>query len=108
MAFQVLVLRRAEEDMRAAADWIAQHSAQSADRWFNGLVDALSSLADNPERCGFAPENESSNYQLWQLIYRPRTGRTFRAIFVVVGNQVRVLRIRGAGQDLLAPDELPG
>ena len=106
MKYQVVVLRRAEQELDAAADWIAEYSPEAADRWFSAFVDALLSLEDDPQRCGLAPENVASSYELRQLIYRPRQGRTFRAIFTIKGNQVRVLRIRGAGQDLLAAEDL--
>ncbi len=106
MTCQVVVLRRAERELDAAADWIAEYSPEAAARWFSSFVDVLLSLENNPQRCGFAPKNDASSYELRQLIYRPRQGRTFRAIFTIKGNQVRVLRIRGAGQDLLAAEDL--
>lgn len=106
MIYQVIVLRRAEQDLHAAADWIAEHSPEAAARWFNSFIDALLSLEKNPERCGVAPENEASSYELRQLIFRLRQGRPFRAIFTITGNQVRVLRIRGAGQDLLSDEDI--
>ena len=34
-----------------------------------------------------------------------RAGRTYRALFVVVGDEVRVLRVRGSGQPPLKPEE---
>ena len=106
MKYQVVVLKRAEQDLNAAADWIAEFSPEAASRWFNSFVDALLSLEKNPQRCGLAPENASSSYELRQMIYRPRKGRTFRAVFVIAEQQVRILRIRGAGQDLLADEDL--
>ena len=33
MTYQVVVLRRAEQDLHAAADWIAEYSPESAARW---------------------------------------------------------------------------
>jgi plasmid stabilization system protein ParE len=106
MTYELVVLRRAEQELNAAADWIAEYSPGAAARWFNSFVHALLSLEKNPQRCGLAPENVASSYELRQLIYRPRQGRSFRAIFTIQGNQVRVLRIRGAGQDLLSDEEI--
>ena len=106
MPYQVIVLKRAETELQAAADWIAERSPQSAERWFNGFVRSLLSLQENPQRCALAPESESSLYELRQLIYRPGKGRAYRAVFLIADQQVRVLRIRGAGEDLMEPDEL--
>jgi len=106
MRYQVLILRRAEQELRDAADWIAEHSPSAAQRWFNGFVDALCTLDREPQRCGLAPESASSRCELRQLIYRPKTRRAYRAIFTIAGDQVRILRIRGAGQDLLTAEEL--
>lgn len=108
MTHQVLLLKRAEQDLHAAADWIAEHSPEASQRWFNGFVEALLTLERNPRRCGLSLESESARYELRQLIYRPRAGRAFRAVFTIQGDQVRVLRIRGAGQDLVPPEELGG
>lgn len=106
MPHHVLVLKRAEQDLQAAADWIAEQSPQAAERWFNAFVAALVSLENNPQRCGLAPENENSSYELRQLIFRPQHGRAYRAVFTIIGDQVRVLRIRGASQDLLSDQNI--
>ena len=106
MRYKVLLLRRAKQDLNVAADWIAQRSPRAASQWFNGLVAAIQTLEINPERCGFAPENEDVEYELRQLICRRGKGRTFRVIFTITGQEVRVLRIRGAGQDTVLPEDL--
>ena len=69
MTYQVVVLGRAEQDLIAAADRIAEHSPEAAARWFSSFVDALHSLEKNPQRCGLAPENEASSFELRQLIH---------------------------------------
>jgi plasmid stabilization system protein ParE len=106
MPYDVLLLKRAETELLQATDWIAQQSPESAERWFRNFLAALLPLEHNPERCGWAPENGRSRLDLRQLIFRPPSGRSFRAIFTIVGDQVRVLRIRGAGQDLVAGESL--
>jgi hypothetical protein len=35
-----------------------------------------------------------------------KAGRTFRAIFLIVGSEVRVLRVRGAGQPSLSSKDV--
>jgi len=41
------------------------------------------------------------------VFFRTRAGRTYRALFLLVGDEVRVLRVRGPGQPPVGPDELP-
>ena len=40
------------------------------------------------------------------IMFRARAGRTYRALFTIVGNEVRVLRVRGAGQAPMTPDDI--
>ena len=53
----------------------------------------------------WAPENIAFSYAIRQLIFRPKSGRVFRALFTIAGSEVRVLRIRGAGQDLVQEND---
>ncbi len=47
---------------------------------------------------------------LKQAFFRTRRGRSYRAVFVIVGDivgdEVRILRVRGPGQELIEPDEI--
>jgi toxin ParE1/3/4 len=101
MKYHVVLLSKAESDLNAAADWIAKQSPSAADRWLDQFVEALLSLEIGPQRCGLAPENVAVPHEVRQLVFRPRRGRVFRALFTIVEDEVRVLRIRGAGQDLV-------
>lgn len=108
MPYQVTLLKRAEQDLHAAADWIAEHSPAAANRWFNGFVKTLLTLEHNPERCPLAPENQQVRYEVRQIFCGRSGGRIYRAVFVITENEVRVLRIRGAGQDVLRAKDLAG
>lgn len=46
MPHHVLVLKRAEQDLQAAADWIAEQSPQAAERWLTPYF-AASKKAEN-------------------------------------------------------------
>ena len=67
----------------------------------------MAKLTQNPKRYGFAPENKPASRELRQSLFKTPRGRRYRAVFVVVENEVRVLRIRGPGQSELEPDEMP-
>ena len=91
MSFEVLVTRRAEQELNQAADWIARSAPDTAEEWFNGFVKAIVSLGEHPERCGFAHENERFTFDLRQLLYGRR--RTHRALFTIRQDVVVVLTI---------------
>lgn len=69
MSFNVLVTERAERELNQTADWIARDAPDTANRWFNGFVTSIVSLADNPQRCGVARENHRFAFELRQLLY---------------------------------------
>jgi hypothetical protein len=67
---------------------------------------ALASLKKNPLKEPLAPENDEFPEEIHNITFRTKHGRTYRAIFLVVGDEVRILRIRGPGQDTLSVDEI--
>jgi hypothetical protein len=51
-------------------------------------------------------EEGDCSIPLRQATFRTRHGRTYRAVFTIVGDQVRILRVRGPGRPPLEADEL--
>ncbi len=103
MSFEVLVTERASQELHQAADWIAKDAPETANRWFNGFVTAISTLDENPQRCSLARENRRFPFELRQLLYGRRRG--YRALFTIRGSSVVVLSIRHAAQRELTPDD---
>jgi hypothetical protein len=60
--------------------------------------DELHTLAHFPQRCELAPENKLVESEIRQLIFGRRRG-AYRALFTIVGNEVRVLHVRRAARD---------
>ena len=106
MSFDVLVTERAEQELNQAADWIARDAPDTAEKWFNGFVEALDSLGEHPERCGLARENGRFPFDLRQLLYGRR--RNHRALFTIRQNAVVVLSIRHSAPRDLLPEDLDG
>jgi plasmid stabilization system protein ParE len=106
MTYRVVLLDRAQRNVQQIHDWIAQRSPEGAARWFNRFTEALATLDRNPQSCSLAPEDELVDYEIRQLIFRTRKGLPYRALFTIVGGEVRVLHVRGPGQNLVEPDEL--
>jgi plasmid stabilization system protein ParE len=58
MEFRISISPSALADAEAAYLWIREGDPQMADKWFNGLLDAIDSLQSLPARCPAAPESE--------------------------------------------------
>ncbi len=70
MVFRVEISPSALADAEEAFLWIQQESPAIADEWYNGLVDAILSLENFPNRCPLAPESEDIGREIRQLLYR--------------------------------------
>ena len=79
MTYRLLITQRAAADLEEAYRWYAERSPEGAVRWYNGFLDALDTLAANPERCPLAPEDSKFPIEVRQLLYGRR--RSYRALF---------------------------
>ena len=99
MNFEVHTLPRAELDAAEIFSYISGRSADGALRWLNALEQAIELLAQgNPEACSLVAEDDLSERTIRQFFFKTRRGRTYRGVFTVVGNEIRILRFRGPGQ----------
>ena len=88
MAYHVLYRRRAERDL----DKLAETTTLE---WFDGLAEAIESLAELPNRCAFAPERTLRKKGVRQLLYGE--GRSiYRILYRVQDESVEILTIRHA------------
>ena len=106
MAYIVRTLSRANRDSQEIYDWINERSPEGALRWWAAFRDACHALRSNPEHHSLAVEAEQCDRDVRQLLFKTRRGKYYRLLYVVVGSEVHVLRVRGPGQPVLAPDEL--
>jgi plasmid stabilization system protein ParE len=106
MNFRVTVLRRADADAVQIVNWIGKRSPQGAEAWVDAYEQMLARLEERADSCGRAYEDDEFELPLRETLFRTRHGATYRAVFTVAGDQVRILRIRGPGQRPLTPDEL--
>jgi plasmid stabilization system protein ParE len=102
-----VILARARHDIQEKYDWIAADSPEGADRWLERFEQAMETLRTNPFVAPIAPESKSFDIELRQVLFRTRYGRPYRAIFTVIDDEVRILRVRGAGQPPLKPKDIP-
>lgn len=113
MAYRVDISRPALEDAEAAYLWMREHSSEKAADWFDGLMDAVLSLEQMPDRCPLAPESREFVIEVRQLLYGKRRN-AYRILFGIAYDQeadeqvVRVYRIRHGAQRRLKDLELLG
>ncbi len=105
MTYRVITQPSAETGADQAFRWLYERSPEAAVRWYRGLRQAIESLAEHPQRCPLAPENEQFEEEIRQLLYGRRRG-VYRLLFTIEGDTVSVLYIRHSAQDVLR--EHPG
>lgn len=104
----VIVLPRAQRQVREIARWLSDRSAQGAVRWLEAYDRMVERLEENADACGLAPENEFVAPDIRQTFFKTPRGRTYRAFFTIGDDEVRILAIRGQGQPLVSPQDLSG
>ena len=93
MAFRVEITDEAQRDARSILDWlISEQAGKSGLEWFQGLENAIASLAELPVRCALAPENASASFEVRHLLYG-RKPHVYRILFTVESNRVVILHI---------------
>ena len=93
MAYHVLYRRRAERDL----DKLAQSATLE---WFDGLVGAIESLAEFPQRCAFAPDPGFRERGVRQLLFGEGHS-IYRVLYGVKDEEVEILTIRHARRQYL-------
>lgn len=105
MTYRLVIETRAIRDIDKATGWIASHSHERAEKWFDQIESAILSLAHFPNRCPPARENGRFRHELYQLVYGKRRGR-YRIIFTIQGDVVHVLHIRHGALPSMSRAEL--
>lgn len=104
----IRTLSRAHRDVAAILRWIAveQKSKDGANRWLSAYQAAVRKLAKSPESCGLAFEDNGQEPRVRQFLFKTRRGSVYRGLFTIKADEIVILRVRGAGQPPLEPDEL--
>ncbi|MBL8851041.1 MAG: type II toxin-antitoxin system RelE/ParE family toxin [Planctomycetaceae bacterium] len=107
MTYRVVLLRRAANDVDRIAAWIAERSVPGAASWIIAYEAAVQRLVENPTGYALADDLDLSiDLKVRQFLFKTRRGSTYRGVFVVVDDEVRVLRICGPGEPPLTADEV--
>ena len=107
MNYRLQVTDEAAELLLSSAKWYAQKS-QSLDvaiAWYDGFLDELESLEQNPFRGPIAPESDAFEFELREIHYGSGKRLTHRALYRIVGPTIEVLSIRHNAQQPLRPGD---
>jgi hypothetical protein len=100
MHYVVVVAKTALDEANQYTAFIRKrsHDHIAADRWWNGLLDAIFSLEKLPGRCPKIPEQAKFKEPLYQLLYE-----SHRIVFAFEPGHVHVLRVCHASRKPLTP-----
>jgi plasmid stabilization system protein ParE len=106
MTYRLIISDRAKRDRDRAFDWYRDHySPEFAARWYDGICDAVDSLARDPMRCHKARESECFPFELHEILCG--TGRhKHRILFALENDVISILHIRHTSQRDLTSDDL--
>ena len=106
MAYHVDITDSALVDAEKYVEHILQEKLDpvGAERWWNGFVQALLTLEEQPSRCPRVPEANLRTRGLRQLLYY-----SHRIVFELdeVRHEVRVLRVYHVSRRALRPSKVP-
>ena len=105
MKYEVVLTDEARQNVRAAVAWYAEQSQAAADRWYSCFLEALDSLAEDPQRCALARENPRFPIELRELNYGSGRRVSHRIIFAIRPNFVVVCAVRHVAQQDWRPDD---
>jgi plasmid stabilization system protein ParE len=100
MNYRVVLSEPAQDEAEEVYFWICKDSLVRAEKWLNGLLEAVNSLGFQPDQYPFAPEAETFQKPIRQKLYGKRRG-IYRILFEIRGETVHVLHVRhGARRDI--------
>ena len=108
MSYRLKITDEAADRLLAAAKWYAETSQSFAiaTAWYDGFLDELDTLEQNPFRGSLAAENELFDFELREIYYGSGRRLTHRALYRIVLNTVEVLSIRHHAERPLRRDDL--
>jgi plasmid stabilization system protein ParE len=106
MTYRVEPTAQAEADIDRIFAWLSERSPEGARRWYESFWDSAERLKTMPLSCGLAPESGDFAEEVRHMLFSTRRGRTYRALFVVRHDLVRILCVRGPGERPVKPEDI--
>jgi plasmid stabilization system protein ParE len=99
MTYRVVITPTAEANLDEILRFIALDNPAAARNFVAGLRGKMKTLAENPRRCPFAPEDGLDGMELRHLIHGE-----YRIIFAIDSGRVTVLQIRHGARRPISDD----
>lgn len=106
MSLSLVIELTAEADVQAIFEYLWERNTDGAIRWYQAFQTAANRALQLPESYPLAPENAALTTDVRNFLFKTRSGNTYRGIFIVKDNQLRVLRVRGPGQPRVKGSDL--
>lgn len=106
MNFEVVLLSAAQNEFRSILEYLERPSPQGAAVWLDAFEKTVDRLESDADKLAHAPENALVDFPIRHVMFRTAKGKPYRMLYTIVGQQVRVLHVRGPGQDLMRPDDV--
>ena len=106
MSYRLVIVQTAESDVEEIYGYIYNRSPQGAVTWYRAYLACLERIERGPMACAFALEHAEFSLELRQALFKTRAGSPYRCVFTVVEDEIRILRVRGRGQELLKPGDI--
>lgn len=106
MNYRLVVVEPAEFDVDEIYGYILARSAPGAASWYRAFVACTERIVHQPLACSIALENAEFDFELRQALFKTKYGAPYRCVFTVVGDEVRILRVRGRGQPPLKASDI--
>jgi plasmid stabilization system protein ParE len=96
MTYRVIATPAAENDLRTAYRYIRSQAPRAARDWIRRARQNAKSLGRHPERCSLAPESDSFDQPIRELLFGSGNRGTYRFLFVVFEEEksVYILHVR--------------
>jgi plasmid stabilization system protein ParE len=98
VTYTVSIQPWAEREVEEICEYLDREAPHLTEAWLDGYARSLTSLTRMPHRCALARESPSGGRELRQLLYH-----SFRIVFTIVGDDVRILHVRHHARDTLKP-----
>ncbi len=105
MEYRVVITTPADRDFRDHFEWIRQRSIQGSENWRARIISGIRSLSKNPDQHSAARESSAFPVTIRCLLVGKQRS-SFRILFHIADDEVRILAIRRPAQDFLRPDDL--
>lgn len=106
MSYRLSILPRAAEDVQAIYRWLEDHSPSGAVRWYFAFETAAIQVLQDPDSYTGASESARLDQDVREFRFKTPKGRTYRGIYLIRGDEVCILRVRGPGQADLSSEDL--